>query len=396
MKSTESHTPAQTPRISPGLMHVLRIGSLVAGTGSLMVIHYATPVTPMTMPLHDLHRHLLYVPIILAGLWYGWRGGITAAVAISAFFFPHLIFRFDPHAHHANHIHGAAPDVPIFLRLLEALAFMLIGGVTGYLTDRRRAHERGLADALERLRQRTREVLEIEEQLRRADRLGALGQLSAGLAHEIRSPLASIRGAAEILGDPKTDPTHREEFSRIMVEETERLDHVLRNFMDYTRAQRSENGQHCDLARVLERIRLLLGKQMQAQRVVLEDQVPAGLPSLAINENLMQQVLINLLLNALQALPGPGHVRVEAEPTGRERVRIAISDNGPGVPADRADRIFNPFFTTKDQGTGLGLSISHQILANHDGSIRLDEGAREGARFIIELPVAPSPAPHRR
>ncbi len=387
MALTEQQGDALPPEIAPApavaaetitrpRIVVLRLVILIVATALLLAVHYHTPVSPMTQALHDLHRHILYIPIILAGFWHGWRGGIAFAVGISLLFFPHLL----------QHLHHAAPADNVN-RALEIVVFLVIGGVTGGLSDRLRAKERRLAEALERLRRSTAELFETERQLRRADRLAALGQLSAGLAHEIRNPLASIRGAAEILGDDKADPATRAEFSKVLIEETERLDLVLRNFMDYARVQRAGAAGRSDAAPVLERVRLLLEGPLRQARVKWTAALPSGLPPVAIAENLLQQVFLNLALNAIQAMTEGGELRMIAE-AEESLVRFTVADSGPGIPADLRERVFDPFFTTKAQGTGLGLSIIHRIIANHGGRIFIGHGDAPGARLVFELPIA--------
>lgn len=366
----------------------LKLALLVLVTTTLLVVHYTTPAIAEHESLHDLHRQLLYVPLILAAFWYGWRGGLLAAVVVSGFYFSHML-------HHLHHL----PLTDNLNRALELLTYLLIGGGTGYLVDRLRGEERNLLTANQRLEramqnltEKTREVFESEEQLRRADRLAALGQLTTGLAHEIRNPLASIRGAAEILGDPGVPPPQREEFGRIMIEETQRLDRVVTDFLDYARARKAEAAEAGDLARVLEKTAALSSRPLKDAAVTLEIALPERLPLLAISENLLQQVLLNLFLNAIQAMGaagGGGRLRVEARLSPHEKTAtILISDTGPGIPREAAERIFDPFFTTKPQGLGLGLSIVHKIVANYQGRIAVDPDYTAGARFLLTLPLA--------
>ena len=370
----------------------LKVMLVVLATLVLLVDHYFTPVTVENQALHDLHRHILYIPIILAAFWYGWRGGLLAAVAISLSYFPH--FKHEWMGHHA--LFGVS-------RTFEALTNLAIGGGTGYLIDRLRREQKDLRqantqlawqstqlrEAMEVLTEKTREAFESEQQLRRADRLSALGQLTTGLAHEIRNPLASIRGAAEILGDAGTAPIQREEFSRILIEETERLDHVLSEFMDYARSQKAEGAETSDLPRTIEKISALLSRQIKEGGIVLTTTIPESLPLLAISENLLQQVLLNLMLNAIQAMPGGGKLLLEAGMDAKARLAtIRISDTGPGIPRDQAEYVFDPFYTTKPQGTGLGLSIVHKIVSNYRGWIRVDPDYQGGACFVLTLPLA--------
>jgi signal transduction histidine kinase len=317
-------------------------------------------------------------------------------VLLSLAYFPHLLML-------KHMMMGHVMTESLNARLLEALTYVVIGALTGALIDRLRLEERRLRQAnarLERqseqlraamddLTRKTREVFESEEQLRRADRLAALGQLTAGLAHEIRNPLASIRGAAEILGDAAIGPDQREEFSRILTEETRRLDQVLSTFLDYARAQKAQAPQQCDLRRVVDQVAALLGRQLDDAGLSLDVAIPADLPPLALGAGLLQQVLVNLLLNALQATPRGGRITLSAEADRREKqALVRVGDSGPGIPREAAEHIFDPFFTTKPHGLGLGLSIVHKIVSNYRGEIRLDPAWTDGAGFIIRLPLA--------
>src|SRR5690606_22557491 len=200
-------------------------------------------------------------------------------------------------------------------------------------------------------------AFEAETQLRRADRLAAIGRLTTNLAHEIRNPLGSIRGAAEILADPATTGEQRDEFSRAIIEETERLDRVLGTFLDYARERRGQTAATARLPEIMERMVALLEKPARRARVTVHADLPADLPAVAIEPGLLQQVLMNLMLNAVQAMEGGGGGRLEVGSAAAQgRVRISVSDTGPGIPEDLREQIFEPFFTTKAEGSGLGLA----------------------------------------
>jgi signal transduction histidine kinase len=372
----------------------LKLALVVALTAALLVAHYVTPVTPDSMELHELHRHLLYIPIMMAAYWYGWRGGLASAVVLGIAYFTHLLQ--SPHAEHLGVLAGGVN------RTLEFMTLALVGGGSGWLIDRLRREQAGLLaaneqlavqseqlrQAVDTLTERTREVLETGEQLRRADRLSALGQLTAGLAHEIRNPLASIRGATEILGEGDVAPAQRTEFARVLVEEIDRLNHVLGNFLDYARAQRQDAPAAGRLGSVAQKVLALLAKPIADARVDARTTIPGDLPPLAIADGLLQQVLLNLALNAVQAMPRGGTLTIEGRPGQDGMVELLVADTGPGIAPERAGRIFDPFYTTKPQGTGLGLSIVHQIVAGHQGTIQVDPAGGPGARFVVRLPAA--------
>ena len=231
----------------------------------------------------------------------------------------------------------------------------------------------------------------MESEIRRNDRLRVLGQLSAGVAHEIRNPLTGIANCAEVLGSKLGEDPDRQKYVRAMLDEIHRLDGIIRNLLTFARPPRPQLGR-CDVGGVVERVAMLLGDQAAERNVRLEVGVrESGLVCRADGAQLTQ-VLMNLVLNAIQACEPGGEVRVgtksapATEPAGAADVaRIDVIDDGPGVPSEVRESLFEPFVTTKTRGTGLGLAISQQIIEDHEGSISCDFLER-GTRFSIELP----------
>lgn len=378
MKSTEPSRAIPdflSPHKAPMSGRLYKAAILILFASVFLIAHYSTPVNHQLHAYHDIYRRMMYVPIILAAFWFGWGGGLVSAFIISILYFPHIVRDWGGDVFNTN-----------IDQTLEIMMYFIVGGVTGGLVHLLRGKQRELEATLENLTGKTREVFEAEEQLRRSDRLAALGQLTTGLTHEIRNPLASIRGTAEILGNPNLPAARRVEFSSIMVEETRRLDEVLENFLAYARSQKPEGRPEARLGAVIDRIKSLLHVQLQAAGVKLNAGNIDSMPPLAISETLLQQVLLNLVMNAVQAMREGGEVSIDAT-RAADDVRILISDTGPGVPASAAPHIFDPFFSTKKSGCGLGLSIAEKIVTSQGGSIYLDCEYKNGARFVIELPV---------
>ncbi|MGE6761821.1 ATP-binding protein [Corallococcus interemptor] len=235
------------------------------------------------------------------------------------------------------------------------------------------------------------------EKIRERDRLAALGEMAAGLAHEIRNPLGAIKGAAQCL-DPKKLPGEDGEFLDVIVEEVNRLNGVVTAFLDYSRPLKQSFGP-TDLNEVVTRTMRLIQNDMPAT-VELAVELDLRLPRSEGDAEQLKQVLINLVQNAVQALgQQPGRITVRTEKperfgdlrsAGGEFVEVRVSDTGPGIPADQQPHIFVPFFTTKQKGTGLGLAICQRIVKNHGGSISVQSKAGEGTTFIIRLPALPS------
>jgi signal transduction histidine kinase len=233
------------------------------------------------------------------------------------------------------------------------------------------------------------------QQMKERDRLAALGEMSAGLAHEIRNPLAAIKGAIQYL-DPKRLPAEDGEFLEIIVDEVNRLNGVVTQFLDYSRPLRPSMAP-ADLNDVLSRTFKLLAPSVPPG-IEVDLQLAAGLPRVLCDAEQLKQVFINLAQNAFQAMPQGGRLTVSTAVNrdelafwreGARRpdvVEIRFRDAGPGIPDEARERIFVPFFTTKEKGTGLGLAICQRIVRAHQGGIVVRSPPGEGAEFTISLP----------
>jgi signal transduction histidine kinase len=236
------------------------------------------------------------------------------------------------------------------------------------------------------------------QQMKERDRLAVLGEMAAGLAHEIRNPLAAIKGATEYL-DPRTLPSDDREFLEIIVEEVNRLNGVVTQFLDYSRPLKSAMSPG-DVNDILQRTFKLLGPDVPPG-VVLDLRLAESLPRVSCDAEQLKQVFLNLALNAFQAMPQGGRLTVTTRrtrdeltpwretPAYADGVEVRFHDTGPGVPADARENIFVPFYTTKEKGTGLGLAISQRIVKAHQGSITVFSATGRGAEFVISLPGIP-------
>ena len=218
--------------------------------------------------------------------------------------------------------------------------------------------------------------------------------MSAGLAHEIRNPLGVIKGSAEMLTQKlgQSNPL-ASELAGYISSETNRLSALVARFLEFARPMELElvPGNVCE---VVDRALAAVEKQRPDARVAVERDCASGLPQVGMEEQLCEQVFQNLALNAYEAMePGGGKLCVTIEPSrenGKEGVRVAFQDTGPGVPPEISEQIFNPFFTTKKTGVGLGLAVVAKIVDSHHGSLRLMSEPGHGARFLVFLPVAKS------
>jgi signal transduction histidine kinase len=265
------------------------------------------------------------------------------------------------------------------------------------------------ADDLDTFRQlaigaaRVIETSQAYERVKERDRLAALGEMAAGLAHEIRNPLGAIKGAAQLIitGDGKTsESTETTELLEIIVEEANRLNNVVTRFLDYARSERPgrEGGGRIDLNLVVKRMVQLLQPDEHKKiefRVRIDDQ----LPQVVGDPESLLQVFLNLGQNALQAMPDGGVLEILTTRRRRSRLgygqfaEVRVRDTGIGIPRDRLKKLFIPFYTTKQKGTGLGLAISHRIINQHAGSIEVRSTLGQGSTFSVFLPAAePVPA----
>jgi two-component system sensor histidine kinase HydH len=235
----------------------------------------------------------------------------------------------------------------------------------------------------------------MEEEVFRKNRLVELGTIAAGVAHEIRNPLASIRTFAQLLPTQVDDPEFKNEFSKLVLKDVDRITKVVESMLAFARPAQVAIGEHPADGLVEEAV-LLVQSRLKSKRIELTVQQHAR-PVLQVDRNQILQVLVNLLNNAVDALSELGRIRIavgiqrmpRAEGNGQRQdfAVIEVADNGPGIPAAARTRLFDPFFTTKKEGTGLGLSISQKIVRDHGGSITVSSIEGQGTTFRINLPL---------
>jgi signal transduction histidine kinase len=228
------------------------------------------------------------------------------------------------------------------------------------------------------------------EQLIRTEKLASVGQLAAGVAHEIGNPLAAILGFVDILRagvDHPVSPAEQRDMLDRVKAETQRIHRTIEDLLAYSRPSREE-AQPTDALKILKASQGLLEPQKRFRMVRVVTEAPAEWPRVVVSPGRLQQVFVNLLLNAADAMDGEGTVTVSCHREER-RVRISFNDTGPGVPSELRRKIFDPFFTTKPpgQGTGLGLAISRSILETFGGGLDLGSNGGPGATFVVSLPA---------
>jgi PAS domain S-box-containing protein len=239
-------------------------------------------------------------------------------------------------------------------------------------------------------------VLKLQEEILRMDRLVSVGELSSGIAHEIRNPLAGIKTTAQALGEEMAHDDPKREYLNRITKEIDRLNDLLKTFFSFAKPQKL-NPVLCNIKDIVNEIIPLLIKDIANRGINFMEEYAPDLPRVRVDFNQMHQVFLNLFLNAIQAMPRGGELKIRAEAIasaplvnpGKDYLRISISDTGRGIPAHDLKKIFDPFFTTRSKGIGLGLSITYQIIKNHGGSIKGESKMERGTTFIITLPKQP-------
>lgn len=318
-------------------------------------MHYGAP--HQLHWVHDVARRLFYVPIIL-GAWHaGVQGGLAVAALTIGIYLPHALPDVFGQSHHGDPGQGSE-------KLLEMGFYLLIGGFSGSLFDRQAA----LAA----------QVREQQQRLSRAARLESLGQLTAGLAHEIRNPLHAMRGSAEILLDAVPEHAPEARMGKSLLQEIDRLSTLLGRFLRFA-GKTPPQVAPVQTGAVLERVQELLRAQASRQGTELMLTTDEAGTVLADEEQLVQ-VALAIGLNALQALEQGGFLALQAQPWG-----MVLWNNGPPIPETELERIFDPFSTTREGGTGLGLSEAWRIVNAHQGELSA-ENVIGGVRFVVRLP----------
>jgi signal transduction histidine kinase len=337
----------------------IRIRILVLAVLAALTLSFHYAVLPFPHWVHLVHRRLCYVPILLAGLWFGVRGGVGLAAAISLATLPLVLGNRGPLAANED--------------LVEIVFYLVLGLLVGLLTDLRE-DERGRAEAL-------------RARLAAQERLAALGRMAAGVAHEVRTPLGSIQGVAEIL-EEDFSPTHpRRPFFEILVKESRRLKAVVDDFLDL--------GRPLEIRCVPLPVVPAVQEAMESLRVEAEEKEVRfaveveGAPVAGADPPRFHQILTNLLRNAIEASPPGGVVRITAAERGNALL-LAVEDGGPGLSEGEAERLFEPFYTKGKKGTGLGLALVRRIAEAHGGEVRGENRPEGGARFSVRLPLAPA------
>ena len=339
---------------APGRARLAHLAAVVAAMALAGAAQWMVPASATEW--RYILQHLYYLPIVYAGLQFGWKGGLTAGLLAGLTCLPHI---------------------------LEIGIYCAAGSLAGVFAERERRKRRASEETAKRLSNVYEELQENFERMKRAERLSALGQLSAGLAHEIRNPLASIAGAVGILRRGRSSEEKQAECLEIIRKECQRLNRLLTSFLDFARP-RALNFRTIEVESVFDSVLGLAEHAVDGASITLKRQVPPGLV-LDCDPEQLKQVLLNLVINAIQAMPNGGEVVMSASAEAGNAV-IQVRDQGCGVSEEEMEHLYDPFFTTKENGTGLGLPVAHQIVAQLGGVLAARNNADRGMTFSVQLP----------
>ncbi len=334
----------------------------------ITAVHFGT--TPDQHWVHGVLRRVYYLPIIIASLRLGLLGGIAAALITTVAYLPH--------AFTGIHHHDPAPWLE---KALEIVLYNVVGITAGYLAGLERRRRDQLQRALD-------EHQELQQQLVRAGRLSALGEVVAGIAHEIKNPLHALKGSAEIIDAEIAAEGEARRMWELHNRELGRLERVAEQFLSFARPADPELSP-IDLREVAERLDALVGAEARKKGIELTLQLPDAPVHIRGDRDQLAQIGLNLALNGIRALEHAGGgkmlVSVERKGDGDPTAALRLENDGPPLPEDQLERLFDPFFSGNDEGTGLGLSISSRIAEQHGGWLEA-ENAGLGVRFSLLLP----------
>jgi signal transduction histidine kinase len=323
---------------------------------------------------------IYYLPVMTAAMYFGPLGTLLWTLAASAAYSSYLYQALQ---------HFTITGESISELLMRILFFFFVALTVNRFVVQYRMQVRRYQELSESLAEANRSLKQAQEEARRAERLAALGQLSAGLAHEIRNPLGVIKGSAELLTQKlqAANPL-AQELAGYIYTEVNRVSALVSRFLDFARPSQLDLGP-TDLTALVERCLKTVAEQGACARVKVQRDFAPALPQVMLDQDLCEQVFTNLFMNACEAMGEEGgDLKVRIRRAAEENaVTVEVEDSGPGVSPEMKEQIFNPFVTTKKSGVGLGLAIVSKIVDAHGGSVKLISAPNHGACFRVTFPV---------
>ncbi len=351
---------------------LLKLSTILILVCAISLLHFFTSTEHIY--LHQVYQRSYYIPIVLASFWFEVLGGLATVLGLTSVYLVHIHRDWGHHSFYS------------FQQYTEIVMYVLVSVLVGYLSrSQRKARER-LERTAEELSSAYQKLNQTFDQLRHSERLASLGQLSAGIAHEIRNPLGSIQGAVEILSDGVPPGSPKLEFAQIAKREVANLHRLVGDILRFSKPappMRLPTG----VGEIVEAACKLCADQARKQGIEFLRQEDSPVRNVLVDPEQLKQVLLNIFLNAIQAQPAGGRISIRMFAERNEEV-ISIQDSGPGIEPENLNRIFDPFFTTKREGTGLGLSISYQLVRNNGGRIHVTSTPGQGTCFLISFPFS--------
>jgi signal transduction histidine kinase len=365
----EGHLLAWLPKRGPAYSVIIKI--LLA---TLLLDHTGD------IGINSNYYPIYYLPVVTAAVYFGPMATLVwttiASLAYCAFLIPAL--------QEYEFTTEGATDLAT-----RILFFYIAAVIVNRFAAENRKQVHKYQELSQQLEETNRQLRRAEADARRSERLAALGQLSAGLAHEIRNPLGVIKGSAEMLSQ-KVEVSNplASELAGYISSEVNRLNSLVTRFLDFARPSRLEL-RSVQLSTIVDHVLESVQHQHPDAQVTIERNYTPATPEVQVDAQLCEQIFVNLITNAYEAMESHGrlHISITRETQNmRPGVAAIVEDSGPGIPAESREQIFNPFFTSKKEGVGLGLSIVAKIVDDHRGSIRLESPPGQGARFHVFLP----------
>ncbi len=330
---------------------------IILSIAIITIFHY---ITPAPNPLfHGIYRRLYYLPIILGAVNYGLRGGIITSLIISIIYIPHIMEKWD--------------KIPLqmFEAVFEIFLYNIVGYITGLLVEKQRKEQ----NEKERLFNR----------LKKLEKKSIIGEMASVITHELKTPLASISGAVEIIENEMTIPKNKKKIFDILNKELARINYLINKTFTLFKTERF-NKIKVDLQSYIRELKTLYSLLPEKHIAVIKFSIKTKINNLYIDPDMFKGVFINLFNNAIQAIKNKGEIKLQVL-NDNNYLYFSIKDNGHGIKSSEIKDIFNPFYSTKQKGLGLGLAIVKRIVELHNGKIECISRIDKGTKFIIKLPL---------